>query len=147
VYDTALVEPIAQVLRNLGVRRAFVVASSDGLDEFSLTDPTRVAEVTPRGISVDNVTPEEVGLRRARREDVLGGDAATNAAIIRGVLNGETGPRRDIVVFNAAAGILAGENGRTDWEYAVERACKSIDSGAALGVLERLVQSTALAPA
>ncbi len=147
VYDEAIVEPIANVLHNLGIRRAFVVAGSDGLDEITLSGPTRIAEATADGVTLGSISPEDAGLGSADPETLLGDDAETNAAIIRRVLNGEAGPCRDVVVLNAAAGILAGEDGPADWKAAAVRAAESIDSGSARGVLEVIARTTAGAAA
>ncbi len=147
VYDEALVEPIAHVLHNLGIRRAFVVAGSDGLDEITLSGPTRIAEATADGVTVGTISPEDAGLTPASPETLLGDDADTNAAIIRNVFEGQSGPCRDVVVLNAAAGILAGEDGPADWKAAAARAMESIDSGAALRVLEEVARTTAGAAA
>lgn len=139
VFDASLVEPLVRVLANLGSRHAIVVAGSDGLDELTLAGPSRVAQYVDGKTQSYNVTPEEMGLSRASAEALAGDDAETNAGLLRGVLEGEAGPRRDIVVLNAAAGILAGGNG-TDWTEAVEAAARSIDSGAARKKLEALVE-------
>ena len=142
VYDEALVEPIAHVLHNLGIRRAFVVAGSDGLDEITLSGPTRIAEATSAGVTVGTISPDDAGLAFAEPDALLGDDAETNAAIITKILNGEPGPCRDVVVFNAAAGILASEDGPADWKAAVGRAGEAIDSGAALRVLDAVARAT-----
>jgi anthranilate phosphoribosyltransferase len=139
VFDARLVEPVVTVLANLGARHAIVVAGSDGLDELTLTGPSRVAQFVKGKVRRYNVTPEEVGLSRASLDTVAGDDAATNARLLRAVLEGEPGARRDIVLFNAAAGILAGGDD-TDWSAAVEAAAQSIDSGAAIEKLDALVE-------
>ncbi len=139
VFDAGLVEPLARVLDNLGSRHAIVVAGSDGLDELTVTGPSRVAQSVGGRIQSYNITPEEVGLSRASAGTLAGDDAETNAGLLRAVLEGEAGPRRDIVLFNAAAGILAGGEG-ADWTEAVETAAHSIDSGAARKKLEALVE-------
>lgn len=143
VYDEALVEPIANVLRNLGIRRAFVVAGSDGLDELTTCGPTRVAEATAEGVTLCAISPEDAGLSISDPAALLGDDAETNAGMIRKVLDGESGPCRDVVVLNAAAGILAGEDGPADWKAAAARAAASIDSGAARRVLADVARTTA----
>lgn len=142
VYDEALVEPIAHVLHNLGIRRAFVVAGSDGLDEITLSGPTRIAEATAEGVTVSTLSPEDAGLAFAEPDTLLGDDAETNAAIITNILKGEPGPCRDVVVFNAAAGILASEDGPADWKAAAARAAEAIDSGAARRVLDAVARAT-----
>jgi len=142
VPDRALVQLLAEALASLGTRRAFVVSGHDGLDELTLTGPSYVAETAEEAVTSYELTPEAVGLERAPLEALLGGDAQDNAAILRAVLEGQEGPRRDIVLLNAAAGILAGRDGDADWSGAVEVARRSIDSGAALGKLESLIQAS-----
>jgi len=142
VFDAALVEPIAQVLANLGTRRAFVVIGSDGLDEMTLSGPSKVAEATADGVSVYEVKPEDVGLTPAPTDVLKGGDAAKNAELLKDVLEGKPGPHRDIVLLNAAAGILAGQDGPADWQAAVAAAADAIDSGAASAKLAALIERT-----
>ena len=137
VFDSTLVEPLAHVLANLGARRAFVVAGSDGLDELTLGGPSLVAEAAGGTVKTYQIDASDLGLSPASLDAITGGDAATNAAILRGVLEGKPGPHRDVVVLNAAAGILAGQDGG-DWREAIQAAQKSIDSGAALEKLEQL---------
>ena len=141
VFDPAWVEPLARALGGLGLRQAFVVAGSDGLDELTLGGPSFVAEMRGGEIRAYEVTPDEFGLMRAPKESVLGGDPATNAALLRGVLEGTPGPHRDIVLLNAAPGIIAGE-GAEDWPAAIQVAAKSIDSGSAMASLEALVRAS-----
>ena len=138
VYDSSKVESIARVLSNLGSRHAFVVAGSDGMDELTLAGPTLVAEAKDGEVKTFEIAPEDVGLPTATRNDIQGQDAEHNAKILRGVLGGEKGPRRDIVLFNAAAAIIAG-GGAEDWKPAIAVAAKSIDSGSALEKLEALI--------
>lgn len=139
VYDENRVEPMARVLANLGVRHAFVVAGSDGLDELTLAGPSRVAEVRGGQVHTYEMVPERLGLNRASREALVGGDAAANAELMRAVLQGETGPRRDVVLYNAAPALIAGEAAE-DWPAALACAAQSIDSGAAWATLEALVR-------
>ncbi|HEY6183679.1 MAG TPA: anthranilate phosphoribosyltransferase, partial [Terriglobales bacterium] len=130
VYSVDLVEKLAEALSMLGVRRVLVVHGLDGLDEITITGPTRIAEVRDGEVHTYEVTPEEFGMPRARLEDISGGDAATNAAIIRRILGGEQSPRRDVVLLNAAAALLA--SGRAGHLVdAIPLATQSIDSGAA----------------
>jgi len=138
VFDSKLVQPIAQVLANLGTRRAFVVAGSDGLDELTLSGPSLVAEAHGGEVRSYEVAPDQFGLAQAPRKTLLGGDAAVNAAILKGVLEGKPGPCRDIVLLNAAPALIAGE-AAADWPSAVRIAAQSIDSGAALAALEKLI--------
>ncbi len=138
VYDPNLTEMMARVLAELGVKAAFVVHGAGGLDELSTTGVNRVTHLRDGEITTFDLAPEDVGLPRARPEDLRGGDASTNAAIIRAILSGEDrGPRRDVVLFNAAAA-LAAETG--DFEVGLEEARVSLDSGAALTKLNALVQ-------
>jgi anthranilate phosphoribosyltransferase len=142
VYSADLVEKLAEALSMLGLRRAFVVHGSDGLDEITITGPTRVAEVRDGQVRSYEVTPEEFGLPRATLEDIAGGDAELNATLIREVLSGKKSARRDIVLLNAAAALVAA--GRADHlRDALPLAAKAIDSGAALTKLQALVTFTA----
>ncbi len=138
VYDASRAETVANVLRGLGTQHAFVVAGRDGLDEITLAGPTLVAEATPKGVQTFEVTPETFGVPAAPATALAGGDADKNARILRGVLSGEPGPRRDIVLVNAAAAIRAAD-GASDWKSAVERARGSIDSGKAAEKLDALI--------
>jgi anthranilate phosphoribosyltransferase len=138
VYSSDLVEKLAQALSMLGLRRALVVHGSDGLDEITITGPTRVAEVREGQVHSYEVTPEEFGLNRAALADIAGGDAAFNATLIRDVLDGKKSAHRDVVLLNAGAALVAA--GRADHlRDAVPLAAKSIDSGAALEKLQALI--------
>jgi anthranilate phosphoribosyltransferase len=108
VYDGALTDVMAEVLKELGTVRAFVVHGEDGLDELSTTGASRIAELRDGRIRTYTVQPEDFGLDRATLADLQGGSAADNAEIIRRILAGERGPKRDIVVLNAGAAIAAG---------------------------------------
>lgn len=138
VYDAALTEVLAGVLIQLGCHRAFIVHGMDGLDEISTTGETKISEVREGKVRSYRVRPEDFGMPRATLADLNGGDAPTNAAIIRQVLRGVKGPQRDIVVLNAGAAIAAGEGAENirDGAVAAER---SIDSGTAWEKLEKLV--------
>lgn len=140
VYDSRWVEPLARVLGALGVERAWVV-HGEGLDEMTTTGVTEVAEWRDGGVRLFNVTPEAVGLPRATLADLAGGDPLSNANAIRQLLAGKTGPYRDIVLLNAAAGLLVGEKVETLRE-GVELAARALDDGAAQLALERLVEAT-----
>jgi anthranilate phosphoribosyltransferase len=138
VYSADLVEKLAEALSMLGLHRALVVHGSDGLDEITITGPTRIAEVRDGQVHSYEVTPEEFGLQRGTLDDISGGDAAGNATLIRGVLEGKKSARRDVVLLNAAAALVAA--GRTDHlRGAVPLAAEAIDSGAALAKLQALV--------
>ena len=141
VYSADLVEKLAEALSMLGLRRAMVVHGMDGLDEITITGTTRIAEVRDGMVRSYEVTPEEFGMARGSLEDLSGGDAAANAAIIREILKGKTSARRDVVLLNAAAALVAAC--KTDHlSQAVPLAAKSISSGAAAGKLDALVRFT-----
>ncbi|MFI5102799.1 MAG: anthranilate phosphoribosyltransferase [Terriglobales bacterium] len=142
VYSADLVEKLAEALSMLGLHRALVVHGSDGLDEITITGSTRIAEVREGQVHSYEVTPEEFGLSRATSDEISGGDAAGNAALIREVLAGMKSARRDVVLLNAAAALVAA--GRADHlRDAVPLAAKAIDSGAALAKLQALIAFTA----
>ncbi len=138
VAAAALTEPLARVLAELGTFRAFVVHGADGLDEISNTGESRVSEVREGIVRTFNVRPEDFGLSRASIRDLLGGDREQNAEIIRAILAGEPGPKRDIVLMNASAALVAGGRAR-DLKEGVELAARSIDSSTARQKLGRLV--------
>jgi anthranilate phosphoribosyltransferase len=141
VYSETLVEKLAEALRLLGAERALVVHGRDGLDEITITGPTLVAEVRDGKVRTYEVTPEQFGFRRATLADISGGDAAENAAIIEEVLSGKKSARRDVVLLNAAAALVAA--GRADSiGDAIEAAAVSIDSGKAAEKLEALIRFT-----
>jgi len=139
VSDRRYQETIAEALVGLGCERALVVCSDDGVDEISIADRTRVIEVVDGGTQEWFITPEDLGIQRADLASIAGGEPADNAAVVRAVLSGEQAPARDVVVLNAGAAILAG-GAAHDLAAGVDRAREAIDSGAALGVLERLVR-------
>ena len=141
VYAPALTEMFAQALRILGSRRVLVVHGHDGLDEISVCAPTRITELKDGLIKTYDVTPEQLLGRTARPEDMLGGDAAENAAITRRMLDGEKGPKRDVVVVNAAGALMAAGI-EESFPAAIERAAAAIDSGAARAKLDALVKFT-----
>jgi anthranilate phosphoribosyltransferase len=141
VFSGKVVEKVALVLSELGVERAFVVHGAGGLDEISLAGETTVGEVHNNTVRMYEVTPEDFGLERAPLESIAGGDAVHNAALIRAIFSGEKGPRRDIVVANAAAAILAA-GCAADFLEGAQRAAASIDSGAAREKLDALVAFT-----
>jgi anthranilate phosphoribosyltransferase len=141
VYSLDLVEKLAEALGMLGLHRALVVHGLDGLDEITITGPTRIAEAREGSVRSYEVEPEEFGMTRATLQEISGGDAPENAAIIRAILAGEKSPRRDVVLLNAAAALVAA--GRADHlAGAVPLARKSIDSGAAAEKLEALARFT-----
>ena len=138
VYSDALTEPLARVLAELGTLRAFVVHGADGLDEISNTGPSHISEVHEGVVRSSSVRPEDFGLPRASIQELRGGDREENAEIIRQVLAGEAGPRRDIVLMNAAAALVVGGKAR-DFKEGVALAAQSIDSGAAAAKLAGLI--------
>ncbi len=143
VYSLDLVEKLAEALSMLGLHRALVVHGLDGLDEITITGSTRVAEARDGSVRSYEIEPEEFGMTRATLQDISGGDAAQNAEIIRTVLGGEKSPRRDVVLLNAAAALVAA--GRADHiTGGIPIAENSIDSGAAASKLEGLVRVTAI---
>ncbi len=141
VYSGELVEKLAEALLRLGLKRALVVHGCDGLDEITISGPTKVSEVRDGAVRSYEVQPEDFGLRSAPLQAISGGDVCANAAIIRAILTGERSPRRDVVLLNAAAALVAA--GRADTiKEALPIAAYSIDSGDAQGKLELLVQFT-----
>jgi anthranilate phosphoribosyltransferase len=139
VYSLDLVEKLAEALSMLGLHRALVVHGLDGLDEITITGPTRIAEAREGSVRSYEVEPEEFGMSRATLQEISGGDAVENAAIIRSVLRGERSPRRDVVLLNAAAALVAARRADHIAE-ALPLAAKSIDSGAAAKKLEGLIR-------
>jgi anthranilate phosphoribosyltransferase len=139
VFSAAWLEPMAQVLRNLGSKRAWITHGADGLDEMTTTGPTSVVELADGAIRSFQVTPEEVGLARAKAGDLKGGDAAHNAAALTGVLRGAHNAYRDIAVLNAAGALVVAEKARNVNE-GVEQASEALKSGKARQTLARLVE-------
>jgi anthranilate phosphoribosyltransferase len=139
VYSEKLTEPMAQVLCELGTHRALVVHGAGGLDEISIAGESKISEVRDGAVRTYYVTPEDFGIDRSPIDRIQGGDARRNAEIIREILGGATGPRTDVVLLNAAAGLVAG--GKADsLRAAIEPARKSILSGEALARLGALVE-------
>ena len=141
VYSAELVETLAEALSELGLRRALVVHGRDGLDEITISGRSKIAEVRNGQVRVYEVAPEDFGLKRATLAEIAGGDASENAAIIRAILNGERSCRRDVVLLNAAAALVAA--GQADHiGEAVPLAAYAIDSGHARQRLELLIAFT-----
>ena len=130
--------PVAEVLRSLGSKSAFVVHGADHGDEISITGKTTICRLKEGSIEQYQVEPEEVGLRRAGPEAVRGGTPAENAKILRGILRGEPGPARDVVLFNAGAVFVAGGKAM-DFREGIEQARDSLDSGRAMMKLDTLI--------
>jgi anthranilate phosphoribosyltransferase len=138
VFAKNWVKPLAEVLARLGADAAWVVHGSDGLDELTVTGPSYVAELKDGRIRTFEVTPEDAGLRRAKIEDLKGGDAIANARALRTLLHGQPGPYRDVVLLNSAAALIVAGVAE-NLAAGVERAAQAIDSGSALATLDRLV--------
>jgi anthranilate phosphoribosyltransferase len=141
VYSADLVEKLAQALCMLGLRRALVVHGSDGLDEITITGTTRVAEVRDGQVRVYEIAPRDFGFPCATLDDISGGDVAANAEIIREILAGEQSARRNVVLLNAAAALVAASRADSIQD-GIPLAAQSLDSGAARGKLEALVRFT-----
>jgi anthranilate phosphoribosyltransferase len=140
----ALAPLMIEVLKELGHERALVFYGEDGIDELTTTGPSRVFELKGGNVTEYELEPRDVGLQRARPEDLKGGTPAENADILRKVLEGESGPRREVVLLNAAAAVLAA--GRAaDWPTALAVASESLDSGRAKKSLALLVETSRLA--
>ncbi|WP_106767969.1 anthranilate phosphoribosyltransferase [Paenibacillus faecalis] len=141
IYDLSKTETIAQVLKELGLKRALVVTSHDGLDEISISAPTRVSELRGGSIRTYDIHPHDLGLQVHPMESILGGDAAENASIIGSVLQGERSPYRDVVLANAGACIYV--SGLADsLKEGVSKAAEAIDLGLAQAKLEQLITMT-----
>ena len=141
VYDENLVEPLASVLSNLGVKRAMVVHGHDGLDEITLTGTSTICEVADGNLNSYFITPEQFGLTRCQLSDLTGGAPKENAEIAKRILSGEKGPKRDTVVLNSACCLYMGKNDITMREC-VRLAQELIDSGKALHTLESYIHAT-----
>ena len=139
VPEHALVDKLGRALAELGGERAFIVHGVDGLDEISLSDETEVADVTPHHVKRYRIAPEDFGVARATRDLLLGGDAAHNARIIRQILEGQPGPRRDFVCINAAAALVAA-GAAANFREGARQAAHSIDTGAAIAKLDALIK-------
>jgi anthranilate phosphoribosyltransferase len=141
IYDRSKTELVADVLRELGLKRALVVASLDGLDEISISQPTVVSELKDGNIRTYEVTPEQLGLAVHPLEAILGGEPQDNARIVREVLQGKKGAHRDIVLANAAAALYTAERCSSLAE-GVQLAAEALDSGKALNKLNELIEYT-----
>jgi anthranilate phosphoribosyltransferase len=137
VYSSHLVPLVGQALAMLGTEHAFVVHGSDGLDELTITGASDVAEVRGSSVTLRQISPGDVGLATAPIDALRGGDAKENAGILRSIFAGESGPRRDVVLLNAAA-VLVAAAVATDLQDGVKRAAAAIDTGEATRVLGRL---------
>ena len=139
VYDEYLIEPLAKVLMELGVKRGMVVYGMDKLDEISLSAPTKVCEIKDGALHTYEIKPEDFGLTRCKKEDLAGGDPKENAAITLSILEGEKGAKRDAVLLNAGAALYIGEKAKSMQE-GINLAARLIDSKKALKVLEDFIK-------
>lgn len=139
VYDEYLIEPLAKVLMELGVKRGMVVYGMDKLDEISLSAPTKVCEIKDGTLHTYEIKPEDFGLTRCKKEDLAGGDPKENAAITLSILKGEKGAKRDAVLLNAGAALYIGEKAKSMQE-GINLAARLIDSKKALKVLEDFIK-------
>lgn len=146
VYSQQYVEPLASVLKNLGLKKALVFHGDDGLDEITTTGPTHISEFNGYKVVSYTLSPEDFKIKLAKPKDLLGGDLATNVSIAEDILKGKKGPQRDIVVFNAAHALyLTGE--AVTIEEGISLAEETIDSGKARRKLEQLKKFTSSCPA
>lgn len=141
VYSEDLVEPLAHVLKNLGVKRAMVVYGTDSIDEISLSAPTKVCEFKGDEFKSYEITPEQLGLKRCKKEELIGGMPEENAKIAREILDGKEGPKMNAVLLNAGAAIYLASDNLT-MQDAIEKARDIITSGAAKKQLERFVEKS-----
>ena len=139
VSSPEIMELVGNALLGLGLRHAFVVHGADGMDEVSIVGRTYVVELRDGELRQFLMTPENFGIRPAKLDDILGGDAADNARIIENIFRGERGPRRDVVLLNTAPALVA-SGAVSTWKEGIRLAAESIDSGAALRKLEELRQ-------
>ncbi|HXF88395.1 MAG TPA: anthranilate phosphoribosyltransferase [Xanthobacteraceae bacterium] len=137
-FSRQWIEPVAQVLKNLGSECVWVAHGSDGLDEITTSGPSYVAALENGTVRTFEITPEEIGLPRAKPEALRGGDAQANAEALLAVLKGKKGPFRDIAVLNAAAALVVAGKAK-DLKQGAALATKSLDSGEAEGRLDRLI--------
>jgi anthranilate phosphoribosyltransferase len=139
VYEEELVEPLAKVLLNLGVKRGIVAYGQDGLDEISLSAPTTCCEIRDGKLKSYVLNPEDYGFKLCEKQDLVGGDPKENAQITRAILNGEKGPKRDAVVLNSAACIYMAKDNIT-FEEAIKMAEEIIDSGKSKAQLDKFIE-------
>ncbi|MFA7074337.1 MAG: anthranilate phosphoribosyltransferase [Endomicrobiaceae bacterium] len=139
VYEESLVEPMAQVLSNLGVTSAMVVFGMDGLDEISMSAPTKICEIQNGTYKTYTIEPEDFGFTKCRKEDLTGGDPLENAQITKDILKGVKSPKRDAVLLNSAAAIHIAKPGMSIKD-AIQAAKECIDSGKAFAQLEKLIK-------
>jgi anthranilate phosphoribosyltransferase len=138
VFSRQWVEPLANVLKNLGSERAYVVHGSDGLDEITTSGPTSVASLENGKVTAFEIKPEDFGIAKSKPGDLKGADAEANAAALMDVLRGKKGPFRDVAILNAAAAIVVAGKAK-DLKEAIAVAAKAVDSAEAEGRLDRLI--------
>ena len=141
VHSEELVEPLAHVLHNLGVKRAMVVYGTDSIDEISMSAPTKVCEFKNDNFKTYEITPEQFGLTRCKKEDLVGGNPDENAAITRDILSGKPGPKMDAVLLNSGAAIYLVSDNITMQE-AIQKARELITNGAAAKQLETFIEKS-----
>jgi anthranilate phosphoribosyltransferase len=141
VYDPILTDTMARVLQRLGTKEAFVVCGEGTFDEISICGPTKVSHLKNNDVRTFRMTPEEYGFERATLKEIVGGNAEDNANIVRNILDGEKGPKRDMVVLNASAAFVAAGL-CNDFKDGIEIAVDSIDSGQARTRLDKLIETT-----
>ena len=139
VYDEYLIEPLAQVLINLGIRRGMVVYGQDKLDEISMSAPTKVCEIRDGWFKSYRIAPEDFGFLRCAKEELRGGTPEENARITLDILNGERGSKRDAVLMNAGAALYIGGKA-CGMQEGIALAAELIDSGRALETLHKLIE-------
>lgn len=139
VYSPDLTKPLCSVLKNLGSKGAFVVHGMDSTDEISITGKTRVSELKNGKVKTYTIKPQDFGLKKASLKDIAGGDAKENAAIITGIFEGKKGPKRDIVLLNAAA-VLTAAGKSKNIKDGIKLAEESIDTGGAKKKLKELIE-------
>ena len=139
VYDDYLVEPLAQVLANLGVKRGMVVFGTDKLDEISLSSPTKICEIKDGWYKTSVITPEDFGFERCTKDELKGGTPEENAKITRGLLKGDKGPKRNAVLMNAGAALYIGGKAES-MKDGISLAGELIDNGKAEETLEKLIK-------
>ena len=141
VYDEALLEPLAKVLVSLGVKRGFVVYGTDKLDEISISAPTKICEFGDGLYKTFEITPQIFGLEGGTKDDILGGTPEENAKILKDLLNGEQGPKRDAVLMNAGAALYIAGKAAT-FSDGIKLAAEMIDSGKATETLNKLIEES-----
>lgn len=139
VYDEYLVEPLAQVLVNLGVKRGMVVYGTDKLDEISLSSPTKICEIKDGWYKTYTIEPEDFGFKKCNKDDLKGGDPQENAEIVKKILSGEKGPKRDATLLNTGAALYIGAKANSMKE-GISLAGETIDKGLALETLNKFIE-------